>query len=658
MNRRTLALALTTLLATTPACLFSMDPNNGQENNENNSNNENNTNNATNNANNTNNTSVTGGSNNPTNNSNNQLGSACDLETDELPCGGEYVCCGGTCVDTDEDPFNCGSCGFECGEGQECFQGMCAQEDEGGCEPAETLLSTMTEDVTAFPRPLLVPVDDPNYACVPVDVTPQGTPIFGEACPLGLDYVYPPIEDASYIAFYGTAPTPDASANTINVALVNERGELFENSRGTITNPGHDLVEMRATSTQNSAQVVALWREAGVGSEMTLNGELVIYDLLVPSKQAPGITFGSTSEPIVTLADNERIASFDVIQVPLGESDPNDLLTDLRAIIFGVVSDKTTPSSGSSFKLYFTVIGRSVDTRALVLVDEFTFQTDPVDIDARAGFSNVQLALGESATGVDDAGMPTGFQESVFVVVSAGKLNPDLAGRRIFLYNNFLLPTDEEFEEGDLGPVVPVYPEFKVFGDSWTPQPARNPSDSYMPVTLLQGDSGRPIVSALTTSSNPANLGSTSTLDITELVAIDGAQDHIASVSPPAQSNPFSALARPLYTFSAQVVIAPWFPVPGLLGWMEGKVSGGLVDSTRSLRYAPVLFQGSDGTSLGSQDQIVREEEMDWVEAYDAAVGSRSYGILTVTKVGQNGPSEAQFRAISSDGRPICTLAE
>ncbi|MEM7006180.1 MAG: hypothetical protein AAF498_09895, partial [Pseudomonadota bacterium] len=189
--------------------------------------------------------------------------------------------------------------------------------------PAETVLSTTTEDVAAFPRPLLVPVEDPNYACVPVDVTEQGDPIYGQACPLGSDYVYPPIADASYIAFYGTSPNETSPANTINVALVSERGEVFDNTRGTITNPGRDLVGMRATAIQNSAQVVALWREPSQGSEDTPNGELVMYDLRIPTKAAPGISFGSTSMPIVELVSNDRIASFDVIQIPLGESDPN-----------------------------------------------------------------------------------------------------------------------------------------------------------------------------------------------------------------------------------------------------------------------------------------------------------------------------------------------
>jgi hypothetical protein len=34
--------------------------------------------------------------------------------------------CGGACIDTSADPFNCGSCGLICAEGQACSGGACA----------------------------------------------------------------------------------------------------------------------------------------------------------------------------------------------------------------------------------------------------------------------------------------------------------------------------------------------------------------------------------------------------------------------------------------------------------------------------------------------------------------------------------------------------
>jgi hypothetical protein len=644
MNRRTLALALTTLLATTPACLFSMEPGTGQQNNPN-TNNDNN-------ANNTNNTSVTGGSNNPTNNltnnatnnaTNNLLGSACDLETDEIPCGGEYACCDGTCVDVSGDTLNCGSCGFECGEGQECSDGMCVAGDDD-CAPAEALISPTNRDVAAFPRPLLVPAEDPTFACY----------LLSPGCPLSPEYRVADPEDAAYLAFYGTAPAPDDAADTINAVMVDERGNPLDNSVGTISNPGFELIGMRAIAVAGTAQLGALWRESDGALPKT---QLNLYDLERFSRAFPGTALGTTTQPTVTLADSERITSFDVVQLPL----PDDIegYTDVRAVIFGVVENPVDANTDGVFRMFFTVVGRRGRTLEQINIpgtdQPFVVLSERVPIGAQANFSITQITLGESIVGVevgeDGEEVPV-LRTSAFVAISAPKSGLDPRGERTFVYNNFLLPTDEEFDGGD-PKLERVYDTFRAFDRSWAPPPARYPSDAYMPVTLLQGAEdlgGVGLVSALTTSSDPGQQNRNNTSISLSLLSADATRDaHRVR-------GPDNIFGRQSYTFSALIEFAPWFETPGLLGWLEGTVTEGVVGPVRELRYSPVGGSEDEGPELGAQQVLVGLDESEWVEAYDTATGGRSYGVLMVTKLGADQPSQARFRAISSDGRPVCTL--
>lgn len=54
------------------------------------------------------------------------LGQACTTQED---CASSHVCCAADgCVDQENDPFNCGGCGIECGEGESCLDGACACE--------------------------------------------------------------------------------------------------------------------------------------------------------------------------------------------------------------------------------------------------------------------------------------------------------------------------------------------------------------------------------------------------------------------------------------------------------------------------------------------------------------------------------------------------
>jgi hypothetical protein len=68
----------------------------------------------------------------------NELDDDCDGRTDEgligtdahctgceKACEDSQSCCGGACVDTDQDPLNCGRCLNDCGAGLECCGGDC-----------------------------------------------------------------------------------------------------------------------------------------------------------------------------------------------------------------------------------------------------------------------------------------------------------------------------------------------------------------------------------------------------------------------------------------------------------------------------------------------------------------------------------------------------
>ena len=47
------------------------------------------------------------------------------------PCLSTHVCCNGSCVDTQSDPSNCGSCGSPCPAGYACCAGTC-NDTQGG----------------------------------------------------------------------------------------------------------------------------------------------------------------------------------------------------------------------------------------------------------------------------------------------------------------------------------------------------------------------------------------------------------------------------------------------------------------------------------------------------------------------------------------------
>ncbi|HEY8039719.1 MAG TPA: hypothetical protein VIF15_07990, partial [Polyangiaceae bacterium] len=55
-------------------------------------------------------------------------------------CSGSQTACGGSCVNTTNDPKNCGSCGATCGGGLVCSSGKCAV----GCATGQTLCGAGT----------------------------------------------------------------------------------------------------------------------------------------------------------------------------------------------------------------------------------------------------------------------------------------------------------------------------------------------------------------------------------------------------------------------------------------------------------------------------------------------------------------------------------
>ncbi len=53
-----------------------------------------------------------------------------------LPCGYMLTCCDGACVETDNDPFNCGGCGVVCpGPHPYCHESLCGAPTCAGAQP-------------------------------------------------------------------------------------------------------------------------------------------------------------------------------------------------------------------------------------------------------------------------------------------------------------------------------------------------------------------------------------------------------------------------------------------------------------------------------------------------------------------------------------------
>ncbi len=61
-------------------------------------------------------------------------GGGCGVENGIVggECAPAYVACGGTCIQVDHDPANCGACGYACAPGVGCTGGLC---DDGSNDP-------------------------------------------------------------------------------------------------------------------------------------------------------------------------------------------------------------------------------------------------------------------------------------------------------------------------------------------------------------------------------------------------------------------------------------------------------------------------------------------------------------------------------------------
>jgi len=78
--------------------------------------------------------------------------------------------CNGICTTVATDPNNCGACGVRCGQGFACNQGVCQDCSAGGCQNVQVLAGCI-----ATPGGYLVPIEDaPGGLLVQAPVNPPG----------------------------------------------------------------------------------------------------------------------------------------------------------------------------------------------------------------------------------------------------------------------------------------------------------------------------------------------------------------------------------------------------------------------------------------------------------------------------------------------------
>lgn len=84
------------------------------------------------------------------------------------PCLYGDTCCNGTCVDTQDDPSNCGGCGIACPAGDACCSGTCS-DTQGGkyvcCDGA--LIDPSTEICCPGTNYHACPKGPPHWYCCP-----------------------------------------------------------------------------------------------------------------------------------------------------------------------------------------------------------------------------------------------------------------------------------------------------------------------------------------------------------------------------------------------------------------------------------------------------------------------------------------------------------
>ena len=86
--------------------------------------------------------------------------------------------CDGECVDTTEDPNNCGSCGNACAADQECADGECVLACPGGAEPCGDMCVSTDSDPANCGRPQ-PPRQNSLPSCEPMTIFPSA--MAGEA---------------------------------------------------------------------------------------------------------------------------------------------------------------------------------------------------------------------------------------------------------------------------------------------------------------------------------------------------------------------------------------------------------------------------------------------------------------------------------------------